>query len=464
MKNIKKKWFEFKMPHTYVILSILLIIVAILSNIIPGGEYDRVKDLATNKMIVVPDSFKYINKKTITFFDLFLMLQKGYVNASDIMFLIIFAYGFVYMFIKNGTLHGIIGYAIKKLGKKIELLIPFSMLLMGILGSTMGIYEEVYGLIPIFITISLTLGYDVIVGGAIVFIGTATGFAAATLNPFSIGIAQGIANIPLFSGILYRIIIFIVFEFVSICYVLKYARKIKANPEKSILYNENISTIEIKNSDYSLVLNLKQKFCVILFFITIFFLLVGTIKKGWYINEIAALFLMMMIIVGLVGGNTPTEIAKIFIESTKNLVSSMLIVGFTRGILLIMQEAKISDTIVFYLVGLLQNHSKYLSAIGMLGLQNIINFFITGSASQATITMPIIAPVSELIGFSKQISILAYQFGDGFSNMFWPTACALECGLIGVPLSKWYQFIWKLFFIMIFLQIFFILLAVFIGY
>ena len=172
------------------------------------------------------------------------------------------------------------------------------------------------------------------------------------------------------------------------------------------------------------------------------------------------MFLMMMIITGVVGGYGATKICKTFIKSTQSMVSSMLVVGFTRGILLTMQDAMISDTIVYYLSQLLNGHSQYFSAAGMLAIQNVINFFITGSSSQATITMPIMTPVADIVGVSRQTAVLAYHFGDGFSNMFWPTACALECGLMGVPINKWYKFMTPLFCIMMVLQVVFILISV----
>lgn len=461
-----KKFYNFKMPHTYVILSSLLIIVSILTYVIPAGEYQRVFDSNSGKNIVIPGTFSFVEGKRPGIFDIFINLQRGYVDASNIMFLIIFAYGFVYMLIKNGTLNAALSSLIKIMGSKIEWLIPVCMLTFGVLSSTMGIYEEVYGLIPVFISIGLALGYDRIAGGAIVVVAVMTGFASSTLNPFSIGIAQSIAGVPMFSGVGYRIIIFLVCESIAIIYVMRYARRVKLTPSSSVLYGENFVEEKLSDSrtDENLIFSLRQKLCLIVFFITIFTLLVGTTKFSWYIDEIAAMFLMMMVVVGLIGGFTPTEIAKTFIEGTKTMVSSMLVVGFTRGIMFTMRDALISDTIVHYLVELLHGQSKIVSALGMLGLQNIIHLFITGSSSQATITMPIMAPAAELIGLNKQIAVLAYQFGNGYSNMIWPTVCAVECGLMGIPLNKWYKFILPLFLIILVLQIIFMIIAVLINY
>ena len=460
MRRWKEKLSNIKMPHTYVILTIILLAVVALCYLIPAGEYDRVLDPVSGRTVVLPDSFHFTEGKKPGLFDIFLALQRGYVDAADILFLIVFAYGYVYMLTKNGTLNSAIHLLIRKMKGKTHLLIPVFMMLFGILGSTLGIFEETYGLVSVFVGIGLALGYDPLVGGAVVYVGVATGFAAATTNPFSVGIAQSIAEVPINSGIIYRLVIFIVFQSVAIWYVMRYAKKVKAHPEQSVMYGVPMEYEPPKVQDTEGAFTLRQKLCLALFFVTIGMLLFGTMRLGWYIDEIAAMFLMMAVISGIVGGYSATEICKTYIESTQSVVSSILIIGFTRGILLTMQDAMISDTVVYGLSQLLDASNKMVSAVGMLILQNVINFFITGSSSQATITMPIMTPVADIVGLSRQTAVLAYCFGDGFSDMFWPTACTLNCGLMGIPLNKWYKFMTPLFFIMVALQVFFIALSV----
>ena len=215
---------------------------------------------------------------------------------------------------------------------------------------------------------------------------------------------------PLYSGLGLRIAVLIAFELLAILYIMHYARKVKADPTKSVMYGVETDFVQRKSLEEltGSKMDTRQKISLVLFLGTLGGLLWGITQAGWGINEIAAMFLMMMIFVGIVSGYSATDICKTFIESTKSMVSSMLIVGFTRGILLVMKDGMISDTIVYYLVSLLSEASKFVSAYGMLFLQNIIKFFITGSSSQATITMPIMAPTAELIGLSKQIAVLAY--------------------------------------------------------
>lgn len=467
METAVKKKRQFKMPHTYVILIAIMMLMLILTHIIPAGEYQRIEDPVSGKMVVVADSYQRLDDvKAPGIFDLFLALQHGYVEAADIMFLIIFAYGFVYMLTKNGTMDAALGTMVRKVGNKVQLLIPLTMIILGVLSSTMGIYEEVYGLFPVFVGIFLALGYDTLVGGATIFLGVSIGYAAGTLNPYNVVIAQDVAGVTPFSGMGLRIIIFVVFETVAILYLMNYARKVKANPLKSVMYGVDVEGVQRKSLDEMSEVKMtgRQKLCLLLFFGVIGFLMYATLKLGWYIDEIAALFLMGMVAAGIISGYSATEICKTFIESTKTMVSSMLVIGFTRGILILMKQGCITDTIVYYLVNLLNGCSTYIAAYGMLFLQNIIKFFINGSTSQATITMPIMAPTAELVGLSKQIAVLAYQFGNGFADIFWPTSCALCCGLMGVPINKWYKFVAPLFGVFVLLEIAFMTVAVFIGY
>ena len=466
MRTLKERIKNFKMPHTYVILVTIMFIVLILTHIIPAGSYERVEDAVTGKMVVVPDSYAYVDAQAPGLFGLFQALEAGYVDAADIMFLIIFAYGFVYVLTKNGTMDAALGTLVRKIGNRVQLLIPITMLILGLMASTMGIYEEVYGLFPVFVGIFVALGYDAVVGGAVIFLGVSIGYAAGTTNPYTIAIAQDIAGVELYSGMGFRWLIFAVTEIIAIAYVMYYARKVKKNPTKSVVYGTELDAVKTKSLDelQTASMNIRQGLCLVLFFGVIIFLFYAILNLGWYVDEISAFFLMAMVVAGIISGYSATEICKTFIESTKSMVSSMLIVGFTRGILILMKEGMITDTIVYGLVSLLKNTSTYLSAYGMIIIENIVKLFINGSTSAATITMPILAPTAELVGMSRSIAVLAYQLGHSFADIFWPTSCALCCGLMGVPINKWYKFITPLFGILFIMEFVFMTAAVMIGY
>ncbi|WP_373130717.1 YfcC family protein [Dorea formicigenerans] len=370
------------------------------------------------------------------------------------------------MNLKNGTFDALVGSVLRKVGNRIELIIPVCMILFGLLGSTMGMFEETYGLIPVFISIAMALGYDAIVGGSVIYLGVAVGFAAATINPFTIGIAQEVAGVKMFSGLGYRILCFVVFMGISIWYVWRYARRIQKDPTKSYLYGEKIETLECASREEMMEIKMTttHKLSCLLFVFTIGILLYGTIKLGWYIDEIATLFIIMTIVSGLVSRFTPSEIADIFIEASKEMMYGALLVGISRSIAVIMENAQIIDTVVYWLATMLQHFRGMASAMGMLFAQNIINFFIPSGAGQALITMPILAPVGEMVGVSRQVSVLAYQFGDGFSNIFWPTSVFMMCGIMRLPINKWYRFVTPLFLIIFAASIVLLGAAVVIGY
>lgn len=459
----KKK--KFKMPHTYVIIFGMVILAAILANVVPAGQFTRVTDDFGNT-VVVADSFQYIPKIGIGLFDIFVSIQLGFIDAGQIIFFIIFAYAFVYMLLKNGTFDAVLGATLRKVGSRIELIIPICMIAFGVLGSTMGLFEETYGLLPIFISIAVALGYDAILGGSIVYIAVAVGFAAATINPFTIGIAQEVAGVELFSGLGFRILCFVVFMSIAIIYVWRYGKKVKNDPTKSVLYGEEMEIKEIgsKETMMNTSFTIRHKLSCLLFVVTIGMLLYGTIQLGWYIDEIAALFFIMMLVAGLISGFTPSQIAEYFIEAAKEMMFGALICGLSRAVPIILENAYIIDTIVYWLSSGLQQFTGYLSGLGMLFVQNILNFFIPSGGGQALITMPILAPVGEMVGLNRQIAVLAFQFGDGFSNIFWPTSVFMMCGIMGMPVNKWYKFVTPLFGLLLVAEILLLCLAIFIGF
>lgn len=457
---------RFTMPHTYIIIGIILVVVTILTHIVPAGSFDRIEDPVLGRTMVVQGSFKFVEQSPVSPFRMFMAIVEGLISASDIIFFIFFAYAFVFLLIKTGAFYGSMGTLIKKFKGKEKYILPFFMLMFGICGSIFGLYEEVYGLLPAFIGISIALGYDGLVGGTAVVLGVITGFAAATINPFTIGIAQGIAGLPIGSGIKFRILCFIIYQGTAIFYLMRYAHKVKENPECSLVkgvqfkVSEGISREEMEKLPF----NTKHKFIMFLFFITIAALVYGTSQLGWYLNELSTLFLVMTIVIGLVGGYNFSEIAGFFVEAVSDVIFGALVVGIARSLTIVMSEGKIIDTFVYFISSGLSGLSTGIAAIGMVVAQNIINFFIPSATGQAATSMPIMVPLADAIGMNRQIAVLAYQFGDGFSNMFWPTAVATECGLMGLPIEKWYKFITPLFLIMVCLQFILITVAVAINY
>ncbi len=464
MEQLNKKK-HFNMPHTFVIIGIILLICVILCFIIPSGEFDRVID-ENGRSVVVAGTYHEAEGTKPTLLSVFMAIFNGMGDASDIIFFIFFSYGLVYVTLETGALDAGIGTLLRIMKNKTSLLVPFFMLLFGVLGSTIGLYEETYGLLPVFMGLFIALGYDPLVGAAVVWIGTVSGFAAGTTNPFSVGIAQGIAGIPMYSGLGYRIVLFVVFMIATITYVVIYARRVKQNPRLSPVYDVDFSHLSTKESSEleQMKFTGRQKLVLIAFLCVIGIVVFGTLKYKWYLAEIGAVFIIGMIVVGLIGGFTLSNIMEKFVKSVGIMAGGALVVGVSRSILLVMQDAMIIDSIVYYLSNSLEGANTYIAAVGMVFVQNIIDFFIPSSSAQAATTMPIMVPLGELLGLSPQISVLALQLGAGFSDLFWPTAVATSCGVMRVPLNKWYKFVGKLFIIHLTLQAVAMIVAVAINY
>ncbi len=465
MEQTKKKKL-LAVPHTYVIIGIILILVTLLTYIVPAGQYDRVMDEETGYEIIVNGSYHHVDQTPVGPFKMVQALANGMADASDIIFFCFFAYGLVYMLIKTGAFYGGIGALQRLMGGSQVLVFPVFMIFFGICGSTFGMYEEVYGLLPAFIGIAIAMGYDGLVGGAAVVLGVVTGFSAATLNPFTIGIAQGVAGLPIGSGVWFRIICLVLFEALAIWYLMRYARKVKKDPSLSVVKDVHFHTEEgmSKEKMAQLPFTIRHKIIILVFVATIVLLVYGTTQYGWYLSELSALFIISMFVVGLIGGFGPSEICKKFVEAAGEILFGAVVIGVARSLVLVMNDGNIIDSLVYYLSSALGNLPKGIAAVGMVIVQNILNFFIPSGSGQAAVSMPIMAALADSIGMERQVAVLAFQFGDGFSNMFWPTVIATECGIMGIPLQKWYKFMWPLFIMMFALQLVLIMIATGIGY
>ena len=464
MENIEKKK-KFKFPHTYTILFAIIVLVVILTHIIPAGNFDKIADPETGATTIDPNSFKYVEKTPAGFFDIFLSIQKGMVQGSSIIFLIIFAYYSVFTITKTGALHGGINVLLKKLKGKEFLSIPIFMVIFALAGSTYGEWDTIYGLIPIFVGLAIALGYDALVGLAMSGLAVAMGFASATTNPFTIGIAQSIAELPLFSGLGFRVIIFIVFVGTSIWWTMRYAAKIKKNPDLSIMKGINIGKLEINRDEIDNVeFTAKRKITLLIFLASIILIVYTSLELGWFLDEMSALFLLCGIIVSIIWREGPDKIIKNIIDATCEIISAALVIGISRAVVVILTEGNILDTIIYSLSKPLASWPSWMAAEGMLVFQNIMNFFIPSGSGLATTVMPIMTPLADLVEVNRQVAVLAYQFGDGYSNLIWPTGAAVMASIAKVPLEKWYKFFGPLFVILVILQIVFIYIATIMNY
>lgn len=464
VKKEKKKMF--KVPHTYVILFSLIIIMAILTYIIPAGQYERIKG-DDGKTVLDPNSYAVVESNPTPLFDIFKAVPKGLGAAQSIVFFIFIVGGSFNIITQTGAIEaGITKVALSLKGKE-KMLIPLIVIIFSIGGGTIGMAEEAIVFVPIGIALARALGYDAIVGLAMVSLGAAAGFTSGFMNPFTVGVAQGIAELPLFSGIVLRLVIWFCSVALVTMYIFKYGSKVKMDPTKSIVYEleleEKGSALDLENIKEMT----KRHVWVLLYFLAgICLLIFGVFKYGWYMTEISALFLAIGIGGGLIGGMDLDEVAKQFIAGAKDLTTGALVVGIARGMLVIMESGLILDTIVHGLASAITTLPRTISAVAMFVVQSVINFFIPSGSGQAATTMPIMTPLSDVVGLTRQTAVLAYHFGDGISNSIIPTSAVLLANLsvAKIKYEQWVSFVWRLMVLWSLMAAVFMVIATLINY
>lgn len=469
IKNeIKSKKRIFKVPHTYVIIFMLVVLVVLLTYIIPAGEFERSKDVRTGRTLIVVDSFKYIEGNPAGIIDIFRSFVKGLNSASSIIFFIFVVGGAFQIITATGTIEALTGRIAKIFMGKEKIIIPVFLTLFSIFGFTMGMATEVMIFVPIGIAIARTLGFDAITGTSMIALGAACGFTAGLLNPFNVGIAQSIAEVPMFSGLWLRAILLVCLLTVTSIYIIRYTKKIKGNLSNSIvadLEKEEQGSVTV---DLDELKDMTMKNYLVLLTLIIGFGLIiwGVSKKGWWIEELTTAFLMMGIVSGALSAFGPSQIAKEFVNGAKSIVFGALIVGIARAVLVVMQDASIIDTVVKSLSDLISSFHSSVAALGIYLMQIIINTFITSGSGQAATTMPIMTPLGDLLGVSRQTTVLAFQLGDGFTNSILPTSSSLMgyLAVSKIPYEKWLKFMVPLLCIWISIGAVFLIIATAIGY
>jgi len=432
-----------KVPHTYVLLFMIIVIAAVLTYVVPAGEYTRVE--RNGRQAVEPGTYKNIEQQPVGLFTVLQSFQLGMINAANIVFFVFIIGGAVQILRETKAIDAVL-YKTVKGTKKENLVIIITTVFFALLGGVMGLYEEALGFMPFAIMIALSLGYDAVVGISMGLLGLAAGFASAPINPFTVGIAQGIAELPLFSGMWYRWLFWFISVGVTIWYIIRYAKKIKKDPSKSYVQGIDYSDMELNSDSEEIELTSARKRVLFVFVAALGILMFGVLQYGWYINELAGLFFGMGIAVGIVYGMSPNEMGEHFVAGAKYLLYGALLIGVARGIMVVLEQGAILDSIVYYLVQPLYHLPNILSAGLMVIVQTFINFFIPSGSGQAMVTMPIMAPIADLIGIKRQVAVLAFQYGDGFSNMFIPTLGAtMAClGIAKIEYGKWISYVWKL--------------------
>jgi len=472
---------KIKIPHVFVLLTAVILFCSILTHIIPAGMYQREKKTygELTRTTLIPGTYEELDKHVsiqglvlgdhadhkaspVSLLEFLTAIPRGMSDVSDIIFLIFIIGGVLGILQKTGTIIAVIQALLHRFSNSASLLTLVLMLVLAIGGSTFGLGEELIPLVPIFLIVSQKLGYDRIYGLSLVYLAAAVGFAAATTNPFTVQIAQGIAEIQPGSGILFRLVFFVAALLISLIYVLRYGRKIKQDPSKSIDYDESISEnqfekVKLKASHVWIIVSTGLIFALIVYAIQ---------AKGWWLAEMSGGFILMGIIAILISGISLSDAVNSFIKGMEEMVVAALVVGFAKGVQIVLQDGQILDSIIYYAATLLSDSSKLFAAQGMLVFQTILNFFIPSGSGQAAVTMPIMAPLADVLGISRQVSVFAFTCGDGFANLIIPTSGVLMAmlSIAKIPYQKWLRFIFPLFLQLILLSGLFLAIAIMIGY
>jgi len=435
-QNVEKK--KRRIPHVYVILLIVVAICAILTYIVPAGQYGMM-EAASGREVVDPNSFEWIENTPVGLMDYFKAVPDGLVATASIIFFIFIVGGAFAVVNATGAIEAGIGEITRKMQGKERAIIPVIVFVFSLGGAVFGMAEETLPFIPIMVTLAIALGFDSLTGIAMVLAGAGAGFAGAFMNPFTVGVAQGIAELPLFSGLGFRMIGYVVMVTLVAGFIYRYAGKIKKNPELSPMYEFDKTREDVLDLDKIEEFTPQKKRVLVVVLLTIFLLVFGVIQYKWYIQELAALFLAMGIVVAVVGGLGFNGFAEELIVGMSNIAGGAMVVGFARAILVVLENGNILDTILFSSSNVLTTLPSSVSAVGMYVFQCLLNFIVPSGSGQAAVSMPILAPLSDLVGVTRQTAVLAYQYGDGISNIFTPTSGYFMAGLAlaKIPWDKW---------------------------
>lgn len=441
----KKKGFT--MPHTFVILLVIILFAVALTWIIPSGEYARVEDPVSGKKVVDASTFNYVENVHVNIQDIPMLIIKAFSANSDLIMLILLSGGAVHMLTASGALQALIATIVRKFSNRVEVFIPLLMLVFALICTTQGVNTFI-GFAPITVMLAMSLGLDSIVGVGIILLGGAIGFATGTLNVSTTLVAQKIAELPNYSGIGYRWVCFVVYYIVTCLWLVRYAKKIQKNPELSPMYDLDKNS-EFKNAslDEFGTLDTRKILSILALVAALIAIVYGCIKLDWDFAEQSAVFLVLAIAVGLIAGFDANKICAEFMNGTKKMLTAAFIIMFARAIGSVLSAGVITDTIVHSMAVVLTGLPAALLGVGMLVANTLINVVLTSGSGQAAAVMPIMIPLSDLLGVTRQTCILSFNFGDGFCNYILPTSTALM-GILGaanVPYDRWMRFMWKMF-------------------
>lgn len=437
---VERKKKKLALPDAYVILFAILLLAAIATYIIPAGSFDRetVDDVTT----VVPGSYESTEQQPTSVIDVFTSIQQGLIESASLIFLVLIIGGAFAVIEYTGAIDALIMKTINKTKNKEYLLIIIVCTLFSIFGALGIIVNAVIAFIPIGIILARSMKLDAVVGVSIIYLGAYAGFNTAFLDPLTTGMAQQIAQVPLFSGIGYRILIYITVLAATISYIWWYANRVKKNPEKSVLGDNRFPKYDEKSMDaVPTELNGIHKLVLLWLAVGIGIYIFGVFQFGWSLNQMAAMFIVIAIGTALIAKISPNELVEQFFNGCKGLVYGAMIIGMARSIVVVLENGQILDTVVQGMANVMSPFTSVMGAIVMFIANGLFNIIVSSGSGQAAIVMPIMTPLADIMEIPRQVAVQAYKMGDGFSNVITPISGILMANLAiaGISWIKWIE-------------------------
>ena len=424
-----------RVPDALVLVFALVVLAQLASYVLPAGEFER------DGRRVVPGTWRAVDAEPLPPLAFLTAVPAGLAAAHEVVFFVFLAGGTIGVVRATGAIDALIGAAIGRLASRPGWLVAGMVGLFALGSSTVGMAEEYMPFVPVLVTLCLALKLDAVVAVGIVYVGAGVGYACAALNPFTVLVAQEIAGLPLASGQPVRWVLLVVCAAVGVHHVLRYAARLRADPAASLVAGVDYSSGFELPADVRFTARRAAAAAVLAAGVGIF--VHGVAARGWYLAELSAVFLGSGLLAAAVGGLGPNRAARAFLEGAAQMTATALLIGFARAVEVVLSDARVIDTIVDGLAAPLAALPAHAAALGMLAVQTVCNLFIPSGSGQAYVTMPIMAPLADLTGVTRQTAVLAYQFGDGFTNMLVPTN-ALLMGMLAlarIPYQRWAAFV-----------------------
>lgn len=454
---------QLRVPHTLVLLFAMMLLAWASTWVLPQGQFETVKN-EQGRDVVVAGTYALVEEPTrLSPVSVLTAVPRALADAQDIIFFVLLVGGAISVLRATGMVDASLGAILRRIGHSQTLLIILGMAVFAGASSAIGVAEEYIPFAAMLIVLCTAMRMDAMVAMGIMIGGYGIGYGVAALNPFTVQVAQGVAGVELTSGWEFRLALFVPFLAIGVHHVWSYARKVQANPEASLLVG-----VEMPNrppTEYP-PLDGRRLLVLVMAMLTLGVMVWGIAARGWYLVELGALFLALSLFAGLLGGLGADGTAKRFAEGAAELATTALLIGFARSIALLLEDGQVLHTIVHALSQPLSMVGAHAAAVGMMLIQSLLNFFIPSGSGQAFVTMPIMAPLADLLGISRQVAVLAYQFGDGFSNMIVPTNIVLMSilGIAGIPYDRWFRFAFPLLLKLLVAAAITMVIAVSVGY